>query len=76
MATSLTVTVADTVVERLEEYARKRQTSVSRLVEEYLGRFSYPRPESVLDGLTGIFHDAGRDYKKQLEDALSEKYLV
>ena len=31
---------------------------------------------SVLDGLTGMFHDNGKDYKTQLEDALSEKYLT
>jgi hypothetical protein len=76
MATDLTVMIEDSVVARAEEYARQRQTSVSRLVSDYLEYLADRQPASVLDGLTGMFHDNGKDYKSQLADALAEKYLT
>ncbi len=84
MLTKLTLTIDESIIEKAKNFAQEKNKSVSRIVEEYLRnistgneRFSYSdRLKSpITDSLVGMFQDNERDYKTQLEDALSEKYL-
>jgi Asp-tRNA(Asn)/Glu-tRNA(Gln) amidotransferase A subunit family amidase len=50
MYTKLTLNITDTVVEKAKMAARKRKTSVSRIVEEYLKKIPEEKDsESVVD---------------------------
>ncbi|GHV41637.1 hypothetical protein AGMMS49546_17950 [Spirochaetia bacterium] len=79
MVTKLTLTMDKPVIEQAKVYARKKNTSVSRIVEEYLEiLINEERPYNIrmplqasplLDSMTGIVHDDGRDYKELLDEA-------
>ena len=74
----LTLSVDEGVVTRAKRYARKRGTSVSRLVEQYLEMLSGPGPAAAADGsvtpllrrlradLEGVTGDVA-DYRRHLE---------
>ncbi len=79
----LTLTIEEQVIRQAKEYARTKNKSVSRLVEEYLKNLSAGRPvfsaqgelpSPITDRLTGMFEDTGRDYKRMMEEALLDKY--
>jgi hypothetical protein len=87
MQTKLTLTIEQSVIERAKQYARSRNRSVSKLVEEYLSNVSglgsgIKGTELKLEGapitkrLTGAFaaHDTGQDDQDLLEAALMEKH--
>jgi hypothetical protein len=87
MQTKLTLTIEQSVIERAKQYARSRNRSVSKLVEEYLSTVSglasgFRGTELKLEGapitrrLTGAFaaHDTGQDDQDLLEAALMEKH--
>lgn len=86
MAAKLTLTIDKQVVEKAKRYAKKKNRSVSKLVEEYLKTISSTDPEMssissesavITNKITGMFKNeySGQDYKKLLEDALKEKNL-
>jgi hypothetical protein len=79
----LTLTIEDKIISQAKEYARKKNKSVSRIVEEYLDNLSANRSffsaedelrSPITDRLTGMFEDTGQVYKRMLEEALMEKY--
>jgi Family of unknown function (DUF6364) len=81
--TKLTLTIEQSVIERAKQYARSRNRSVSKLVEEYLSNVSGLKgTELKLEGapitrrLTGAFaaQDTGQDDQDLLEVALMEKH--
>ena len=51
MYTKLTLNITDTVVEKAKRAARKRKTSVSRMVEEYLEKISADDQQSVVQSI-------------------------
>jgi hypothetical protein len=79
MVTKMTLTMDKPVIEKAKVYAKGKNTSVSRLVEEYLEILideewsGENRPalktSPLLDSMTGIVHDNGRDYKELLDEA-------
>jgi threonine synthase len=81
MNTKLTLTIEQQTIEKAKEYARKRKRSLSDLIENYLKALT--SETSTEDDLTptvkslkGSFKlPADFDYKKELADRLSEKYL-
>jgi len=84
MLTKLTLTIDHLIIEKAKDFAQKKNKSVSRIVEEYLRNistgneifnFSDTIKAPITDSLVGMFIDNGKDYKTQLEEALSEKYL-
>lgn len=82
MSTKLTLTIDKSVIERAKKYARNRDRSLSAMVENYLKSLvdSEKDPNSALSpivkSLKGSFElPENFDYKKELTDRLSEKFL-
>ena len=84
MLTKLTLTIDDRVINQAKRFARNKSKSVSRIVEEYLDNISegkaYPEiagklNSPITDSLVGMFKDNGKDYKKMIEEAISEKHV-
>lgn len=82
MNTKLTLTIERSVIEKAKKYARKRERSLSDLIENYLKALTN-EPATNEDTLTpavkslkGSFKlPENFDYKKELTHRLSEKYL-
>ncbi len=75
MRAKLTLMIEKDVVEKAKEYARGRNKSVSRIVEEYLKNLSSMDERSIplkdlaspiTDSLVWMFEDSGKDYKAML----------
>lgn len=82
MNTKLTLTMEQSVIEKAKKYARKRERSLSDLIENYLKVLTNeesPAEEELspnVKALRGAFKlPKDFDYKKELGDRLSEKYL-
>jgi hypothetical protein len=81
MSTKLTLTMDNAVIGRAKQYAHSRHTSVSELVEKYLDRVSgnersplQALHSSLVDGMTGVVSDDGRDYRELLDEARMERF--
>lgn len=82
MNTKLTLTIEQTVVEKAKRYARSKERSLSDLVENYLKALTVEdksdkmETTSELNALRGAFKmQENFDYKRELSERLSEKYL-
>lgn len=86
MNTKLTLTIDQSVIEKAKKYARKKERSLSDLIENYLKVLTIEESNSSndddddlstnLQSLKGSFKiPKDFDYKKELTDRLSEKYL-
>lgn len=82
MNTKLTLTIEQSVIEKAKSYARKKERSLSDLIENYLKAITNEEPvqkieiSPTLKSLRGSFKIPNDfDYKKELTDRLSKKYL-
>ena len=82
MNTKLTLTIDQSVIEKAKKYARKKERSLSDLIENYLKALTKEEPSEpkettpIVDSLQGSFKaPKDFDYKKELGNRLSEKYL-
>jgi hypothetical protein len=84
MNTKLTLTIEQSIIEKAKIYARKKERSLSDLIENYLKALtnedsSTTKEEEltpIVKSLKGTFKlPKNFDYKKELTDRLSEKYL-
>lgn len=82
MNTKLTLTLEDTVIEKAKKYAKKKERSLSSLIENYLKALvKEDNPNEIeltpiVKSLKGSFTaPKDLDYKKELAKRLSEKYL-
>lgn len=82
MNTKLTLTIDESVIRKAKKYAGKRNRSLSDLIENYLkaltseGRKDEEELTPVVKSLKGSFTlPKDFDYKKELTNRLSEKYL-
>ena len=82
MDMKLTLTIEQSVIEQAKRYAKKKERSLSDLIESYLKAITKEsKAESVektpiVQALKGSFHMPDNfDYKKELAEKLSEKYL-
>ncbi len=83
MNTKLTLTMEQSVIEKAKKYARKKERSLSDLIENYLkalvttDNINHEEDLSpTVKSLRGTFKlPKDFDYKKELTDRLSEKYL-
>jgi Family of unknown function (DUF6364) len=80
MTTKLTLTIEDSIIKTAKKYAQKRGRSLSGLIENYLRTLS--SKESDADKLSprvkrlrgSIKLPKDFDYKRSLEEAITEKY--
>ncbi|NDJ14660.1 MAG: hypothetical protein EBY17_26270 [Acidobacteriia bacterium] len=75
----LTLSVNEDVVERAKRFAAAHDTSVSRLVEEYLGGLAPPLdltgvPDHIVSLIGIVKAPPDFDYRKEYGDYLVKKY--
>lgn len=82
MNTKLTLTIERSIIEKAKRYARKRERSLSDLIENYLkaltneSEINEEALTPTVKSLRGSFKlPENFDYKKELTHRLSEKYL-
>ena len=81
MNTKLTLTIDDSVITKAKLYAKKQGSSLSFVIENYLKAITAKQEDSeesspMVKSLKGSFKaPKDFDYKKELVDALSKKYL-
>jgi len=84
MNTKLTLTIEQSIIEKAKKYARKKERSLSDLIESYLKALTAEENitkvenelSPTLKSLKGSFKMSKNfDYKKELSDRLTEKYL-
>ncbi len=83
MQTKLTLTIDESVVSEAKKYAKSHHQSVSKLVEEYLGGLTGLKTDDrsiktirspLVDKISSLFQDDGRDYEDLLNEARTEKF--
>lgn len=84
MATKLTLTLNDKVIESAKKYSKKNNISLSKLVEYYFKNIvtadakdtndDLPPITKALSGITK-FDDIGMSDKELLQEALTKKFL-
>lgn len=81
MNTKLTLNLNKTVIEQAKNYAKNNSTSLSKLIENYLGSLTKPEKKAkpkvstLVESLTGVIPDKNNsDYKSRYRNYLSEKY--
>lgn len=82
MNTKLTLTIEQTIIERAKKYANVKGRSLSNIVENYLKAITKEDNIESIDltpivkSLKGTFKAPKNiDYKKELSQRLTEKYL-
>jgi hypothetical protein len=84
MVTKLTLTIDKAIIKRAKSYAKNKNMSVSRIVEEYLNNissgitpseFSSTLESPITDSLVGMFKDNGKGYKDMLEESRMERFV-
>jgi hypothetical protein len=83
MTTKLTLTLNDAVIKKAKDYAKEKNTSVSRIVEEYLDFVAEKEApynpgrefhSTIVDSMVGIFPDNGKDYKEMRDERRTEYF--
>jgi hypothetical protein len=82
MNTKLTLTIEQTVIEKAKKYAKDKERSLSNLIENYLKALTKESDSNeieltpIVKSLKGSFTAPKNfDYKKELTNRLSKKYL-
>lgn len=83
MNTKLTLTIEQSIIEKAKKYALKKERSLSDLIENYLKAITVSEEDHdqkeytpTVKSLKGSFKATeDLDYKKELSDGLTKKYL-
>ena len=82
MNTKLTLTIERTVIEKAKKYAKDKERSLSKLIENYLKAIVTENSSDqieltpIVKSLKGTFTAPKNfDYKKELKNILSDKYF-
>lgn len=80
MNTKLTLTIDKTVIEEAKAFAKEQGKSLSGIIENYLKTLPKEKKQDELSPnvkkLVGVVKlPPNFDYKKELEEAIAEKYL-
>lgn len=83
MNTKLTLTIEKAVIEKAKEYARLQDKSLSDIIENYLKAITKEIPDASTNKITPVVSKwkgafkvpEDFDYKEELTNRLSEKYL-
>ncbi|MEI8049475.1 MAG: DUF6364 family protein [Bacteroidota bacterium] len=80
MDIKLTIKLNENVISRAKKYAKKRKTSLSKMIENYLDIVSEPKGEGaeitpLVKSLSGVIKLPDNfDYKKDYAEFLTQKY--
>ena len=80
MDTKLTIKLDDNVISRAKKYAKKRKTSLSKMIEIYLDSVTKPAKNDIkitplVKSLSGVIElPSDYDYKKDYTEYLIKKY--
>ncbi len=80
MDTKLTLSLDKKTIEQAKKYARKKNTSLSKLIQNYLSKVTAADKEDIkisplVKSLSGVIKvSKGSDYKKGYADYLADKY--
>jgi hypothetical protein len=81
MTTKLTITIDDSVIATAKKYAKSHGKSLSAIIENYLKSISTKDKQTekispkILKLMGSVSLPADFDYKKELSESLSKKYL-
>ena len=82
MSTKLTLTIDESIIERAKKYAKSKENSLSNIIENYLKILVKDSTNAeteltpIVKSLKGSFSsNSDFDYKKELTERLSDKYL-
>lgn len=79
MDTKLTLKLDKLIIENAKEYAKKKNISLSKMIENYLQAITNKQKKEIeisplVQSLIGVIGDQNEDYKKDYTDYLSKKY--
>ena len=79
MDSKLTLKLDESVIEKAKSYAKKKNTSLSKLIESYLGLLIEPKEDQKITPLVKSLSGAVKlpknyDYKKEIKKHLLNKY--
>jgi len=79
MDSKLTLKLDKATIEKAKKYAKRKNISLSRMIENYLMSLTKKNDEltdisPLVESLTGIIELNDGDYKKDYTDYLTEKY--
>ncbi|MGD9928418.1 MAG: DUF6364 family protein [Mangrovibacterium sp.] len=79
MDTKLTLKINKRTIEKAKAYAKKRETSLSQMIENYLQALTNQQEEKeeispLVESLSGVIKLPGSDDRKDYTNYLSDKY--
>ncbi len=77
MDAKLTLRLKKKTIERGKSFARKRRTSLSKMIENYLDRLAGSEDEEItplVKSLSGVLKGESVDFKKNYAEYLERKY--
>jgi hypothetical protein len=77
MDAKLTLRLKKKTIERGKNFARKRRTSLSKMIESYLDRLAGSEDEEItplVKSLSGVLKGESVDFKKNYAEYLERKY--
>lgn len=79
MDTKLTLKLNKSIIDRAKEYAKGRNISLSKMIENYLQAVTNERESKMeasplVESLIGVLKTQSNSYKKDYTDHLSDKY--
>ncbi|PJR04519.1 DUF6364 family protein [Avrilella dinanensis] len=83
MNTKLTLTIEEDIIERAKNYAKKKNRSLSDIIENYLKALTEKEQKTkeqklnpIIESLKGSFKmPKDMDYEEELRERLEKKYL-
>jgi len=79
MDTKLTLKIEESTISKAKSYARKKNISLSKMIENYLNAVTNKQdrnlsPSPLVESLLGVIDDKNIDDKKDYANFMSEKY--
>lgn len=79
MDTKLTLKLDKLIIESAKEYAKEKNISLSKMIENYLQAITNKQKKEseispLVQSLIGVIGNQNEDYKKDYTDYLSKKY--
>lgn len=80
MDTKLTLKLNKSVISKAKKYAKEKNISLSKMIENYLqalmkGHGEETKISPLVESLSGVIEDSKTDYKKDYTHYLSKKYI-